>query len=193
VSVAAVVLAAGASRRLGRPKQDIVVAGETLLRRVVRLAREACLSPVIVVTRPGTEYGHTFESDRNIIVAINRETDEGIASSIRCGISIALDHDVAGAVILACDQPALRADHLRALVKDERRMTASAYAGSIGVPAYFPADSFSSLLQLHGDVGARKLLVDAHAISADELSLDIDIEEDLAAARALLERAATRR
>ena len=72
-------------------------------------------------------------------------------------------------------------------------MTASAYAGSIGVPAYFPADSFSSLLQLHGDVGARKLLVDAHAISADELSLDIDIEEDLAAARALLERAATRR
>jgi CTP:molybdopterin cytidylyltransferase MocA len=181
VSVAAVVLAAGASRRLGHPKQDILIAGETLLQRTVRLAVEASLSPVIVVTRPEANYDQTLESDGAFILATNHEADEGVASSIRCGITIASNHGV------ACDQPALRAEHLRALVEDENRVTGSAYARLIGVPAYFPATSFHSLLQLRGDTGARKLLINAHAISAEELKLDIDTEQDLAAARILLE------
>jgi molybdenum cofactor cytidylyltransferase len=187
VSVAAVILAAGASRRLGRPKQDIVIAGETLLLRAVRIAREASLSPVVVVTRQGSEHSKNLQSDEAIIVATNHEADEGLASSIRCGISLVSKHAPAGAVILACDQPALRADHLRALAEDKNRVAASAYAGSIGVPAYFPATSFELLLQLRGDAGARKLLTNAYAISAEDLILDIDTEQDLAAARIFLE------
>lgn len=187
MSIAAVVLAAGASRRLGRPKQDIVIAGETLLQRTIRLAREAALSPVVVVTRADSEHNNNLESDSAVIVAPNHEADEGLASSIRCGISLASKHAAAGAVILACDQPSLRADHLRALVEDKNRVTGSAYASSIGVPAYFPATSFSLLLQLRGDAGARKLLINAHAISAEDLALDIDTEQELAAARVLLE------
>ena len=81
-----------------------------------------------------------------------------------------------------------RANHLRSLTEDTSRMTGSAYAGSIGVPAYFPAASFPLLLQLRGDAGARRLLVHAHAIAAEDLKLDIDTEQDLAAARTLLER-----
>ena len=187
MSVAAVVLAAGASRRLGYPKQNIVIGGEALLHRTVRLAREASLSPVVVVASADANYSKTSEPDGAVILAINHEADEGIASSIRCGITIASNYGVEGAVILACDQPALRAEHLRTLVEDKRRVTGSAYAGSIGVPAYFPATSFSSLLQLRGDAGARKLLITAHAISAEDLKLDIDTEQDLAAARVLLE------
>jgi CTP:molybdopterin cytidylyltransferase MocA len=187
VSVAAVILAAGASRRLGRPKQDVVLAGETLLQRAVRLAHEASLSPVIVVTRADANYGKTLEPVGALILATNHEADEGIASSIRCGIRIASNHGVTGAVIACCDQPALRAEHLRALIEDERRVTGSAYAGLIGVPAYFPATSFPLLLQLRGDAGARKLLLDAHAISAEDLRLDIDTEQDLASARTFLE------
>jgi CTP:molybdopterin cytidylyltransferase MocA len=140
-----------------------------------------------VVTRAGSEYGKILELDDAVIVAANHQSDEGIASSIRCGISLTSKHATAGAVILACDQPTLRADHLRALVEDKNRVTGSAYAGSIGVPAYFPATSFSSLLQLRGDSGARKLLINAHAIAAEDLELDIDTEQDLAAARILLE------
>jgi CTP:molybdopterin cytidylyltransferase MocA len=187
VTVAAVVLAAGASRRLGRPKQEILIASESLLQRTVRLARDASLSPVIVVTREGAEYGEVVRSDGSVILATNYEVDEGLASSIRCGISLASNHDVVGAVILTCDQPALRAAHLRALAEDISRVTGSAYAGSVGVPAYFPAASFPLLLQLRGDTGARKLLINAHAHSAEELRLDIDTDQDLAAARALLE------
>lgn len=188
MNVAAVVLAAGASRRFGRPKQDVVIAGETLLDRAVRLAREASLLPVIVVTRAESVHSMVLESDASVIVAINHEAGEGLASSIRCGIATASSYEVSGAVILACDQPALRADHLRALVEDKHRVTGSAYAGSIGVPAYFPATSFPLLMQLRGDAGARKLLIGAHAICAEELKFDIDTEQDLAVARALLER-----
>lgn len=181
------VLAAGASRRLARPKQDIVIAGETLIQRTVRLAHEASLSPIIVVTRPGIGQNQSLESDGTVVITINHAAEEGLASSIRCGITLASSYRVAGAVILACDQPALRADHLRALVENRDCMTGSAYGGSIGVPAYFPTATFPLLLQLHGDTGARKLLINAHAISAAGLTLDIDTEQDLAAARALLE------
>ena len=188
MNVAAIVLAAGASRRLGHPKQDILIAGETLLQRAVRLAREASLSPIIVITRAGAEHPQSIRPDDSVIVATNYEADEGLASSIRCGISLASSHGVAGAVILACDQPALHSNHLRMLTEDTSRVTGSAYAGSIGVPAYFPAAAFPPLLQLRGDRGARKLLFNAHAITAEELKLDIDTEQDLAAARTLLER-----
>ena len=187
MSIAAVILAAGASRRLGRPKQDVTLAGETLLQRTIRVARDASLWPLIVVSRANGDYANTPGSGSPVIMAINPEPDEGLASSIRCGIAAASSHDVAGAVLLACDQPTLRVGHLRALVEDEARTTGSAYGDSIGVPAYFPVASFPLLLQLRGDVGARKLLINAHSVSAEDLALDIDTSQDLNTARALLE------
>ena len=187
MSVAAVVLAAGASRRLGHPKQEVIIGGETLLQRAVRLAGEASLSPIIVVTRAGMDYSRALQSPGSVLIGMNLEADEGIASSIRCGISLASSHNVEGAVILSCDQPALRAEHLRGLIEDKNCVTGSAYAGSAGVPAYFPAATFPLLLQLRGDTGARKLLTNARAILAEDLRLDVDTEQDLATARALLE------
>ena len=186
MSAAAIVLAAGASRRLGRPKQNIVLAGETLLHRTVRVAQDAGFSPIIVVTREGSEYPELASSNALVIVT-NQNADEGIASSIRCGLSEALRRSVPGAVILTCDQPALRAAHLRTLIEDPLRVTASAYGGSVGVPAYFPVAIFSQLLQLRGDTGARSLLKAAYAVAAEELNLDIDTEQDFDAARSLLE------
>src|SRR5688572_27883283 len=93
--VVAVVLAAGSSSRLGRPKQSIVFQGETLLERAVRIASEAA-DEVIVVTREN-----------------NRDADEGIASSIRTGVAAA-GH--ARILITLCDQPLITAEHLRALI-----------------------------------------------------------------------------
>lgn len=185
MTVAAVVLAAGASRRLGHPKQNVVLAGETLLRRAIRTARDSGFSPIIVVVRDGADHDKTIEPD--VVIAVNQDADEGIASSIRCGIAAASSHNIAGAVVLTCDQPTLRTGHLRALAEDQHRVTGSAYGGSIGVPAYFPVALFPSLLQLRGDTGARSLLKSACAIEAEELKLDIDTEHDLDLARALLE------
>lgn len=186
MSIAAVVLAAGASRRLGRPKQQVVIAGETLLARTVRTASEAGLSPVIVVTRDSEQ---TRDGSLNgACFVTNNTADEGIASSIRYGIAAAEQQRVTGAVILTCDQPALTSKHLRAIVCEPGRLTASEYGGTVGVPAYFPAEFFSSLLQLRGDTGARSMLKTAYCIRAEECGLDIDTEDDVIAARAILER-----
>jgi molybdenum cofactor cytidylyltransferase len=176
VSTAAIILAAGFSRRLGRPKQTLLLHGETLIARAIRTAHEAALTPIIVVVNP--QAGFTAELT-NCLIAINHQAAEGIASSIRTGIHTAIAQQVTGAVLLTCDQIALRPDHLLALAADPTRLTASAYANRTGIPAYFPSATFPSLLTLHGDTGARDLLRSAHAIPAEELTLDIDTEADL--------------
>ena len=172
MKIAAVVLAAGASTRLGRPKQTVVLNGETLLERAVRIATEAGLSPVMVVVADQTLQLTGAES------VLNANASEGMASSIRCGVSAVLGCD--GVVLLACDQPALTADHLRALYAEPHSPCGSGYAGKVGVPAYFPPSSFDSLLQLKGDRGARDLLLTARSVPSENLSFDIDTEEDIA-------------
>ena len=154
----AVVLAAGASVRLGEPKQLARLAGETLLERAVRAAREAGCSPVVVV---------------------NDAWSEGMASSIRCGVGKLQEAD--GVVLMTCDQPAVTAAHLRALMATGEA-TASHYAGRRGVPAYLPKTAFAQLMRLRGDTGARDLLREAAAVELAHGELDIDTAEDLAEA-----------
>jgi molybdenum cofactor cytidylyltransferase len=156
VSVAAVVLAAGASQRLGQPKQTIVLGGQTLVERATSVALEAGLAPVIVVLREDVLFDRLKELGAQPL--LNHECDEGMASSIRSGVSWAANFGVSGVVLMTCDQVALRADHLRALRSEPGHLTGSSYAGKVGIPAYFPAASFVALLALQGDVVARELL-----------------------------------
>jgi molybdenum cofactor cytidylyltransferase len=177
-----VVLAAGVSRRLGRAKQMVEIGGETLLERAVRVAVEARLEPVIVVVRDaGVARGL-----RGCEVVVNTLADEGMASSIRVGVSRAREIGVAGVVVMACDQVALRAEHLRELCGKVDRVTGSGYAGKVGIPAYFPAEKFGELMELRGDVGARELLRGAVAVVDEGLALDVDTEADLKRARGML-------
>jgi CTP:molybdopterin cytidylyltransferase MocA len=181
MKAAAVVLAAGASRRLGQPKQNIVLGGETLLERTVRVATLAGLDPIYVVVA----LGRSPSPLSTATILLNPNADEGMASSIRTGIIAAGGDGAEGAVILACDQPAVTPEHLRAIVGDGAAIVASAYAGRKGVPAYFPASAFEQLLELRGDVGARNLISNASAIELANGDLDIDTAEDLARAQFL--------
>jgi molybdenum cofactor cytidylyltransferase len=182
VGSAAIILAAGVSRRLGRPKQTVKLGGETLIRRAVRLAIAAKLSPVIVVVRDGSPFTADLQ-EFGCLVVVNEVAKEGMASSIRCGVHVATVHEVAGVVVMACDQVALGVDHLLALTSHPTRVTGSQYAGKVGIPAYFPATSFAALLLLKGDVGARAILREADAIENEDLALDVDTEADFLAAQ----------
>ena len=182
MSVAAVVLAAGASRRLGRAKQSVEIGGETLLVRTVRVAVEAGLSPVIVVVRDVNLANGLHGCE----VVENTLAEEGMASSIRCGITRAQKLGAAGVVVMACDQVALGAEHLRALCAEADRVTGSGYAGKVGIPAYFPVETFGELMELRGDVGARDLLRGAAAVVDEGLGLDVDTEADVERARELM-------
>jgi molybdenum cofactor cytidylyltransferase len=185
--VAAIVLAAGASRRLGQPKQLLMLDGETLLARSVRLAREAGAAPVLVVVGAQAELIGTAVPADSATVVMNEEWEQGIASSIHAGVK-AIDGVARGVLILACDQPRLSAEHLRGLieifaVQGEATIVASTYAGVRGIPAVFPREVFADLLALSGDKGARSLLMHPPCplitLPFEGGEVDIDLPGDL--------------
>jgi CTP:molybdopterin cytidylyltransferase MocA len=190
-SVAAIVLAAGASRRLGQPKQLLMHGGETLLMRAVRLANQAGATPVLTIL------GANIEAIRdsvglvpNSIPVINDKWEQGISTSIYAGLKSLNEvaPNAPGALILSCDQPRLGADHLRTLIQtflaqSEPTIVASTYSDVVGIPAVFPRLAFPHLLALRGDKGARALLIDPPcpliAIPFPGGEVDIDRPEDL--------------
>jgi CTP:molybdopterin cytidylyltransferase MocA len=180
---AAVVLAAGASSRLGEPKQLVMLGGETLLERAVRVAGEAGLSPVIVIVRD-VALIETLQA-LGAQVLLNRKFYEGMSTSIHAGVRWAGGMKADGVVLMTCDQPTVTAEHLRELCAKPELIAGSGYAGKIGVPAYFPSSRFGELMKLCGDAGARELLSGARAVNCEALGLDIDTEDDLKRAREL--------
>jgi CTP:molybdopterin cytidylyltransferase MocA len=187
LKTAAIVLAAGASTRLGEPKQLATLGRETLLGRAVRVAREAGCSPVLVVLGAGYE-SILAEIARGtlgeVVPVINDRWKEGMASSIFFGVRALgfVAKQARGVILMTCDQPAVTAKHLRALA-DLGEVTASEYAGQRGVPAYFPASWFAALSKLKGDGGARELLREARTVALEGGELDLDTPDALKEAR----------
>jgi molybdenum cofactor cytidylyltransferase len=191
MQVAAVILAAGASRRLGQPKQLLLFNGETLLSRAVRLSSEAGAAPVFVVLGAQAGILQRALAGASARPVLNPEWQSGLASSLRAGVHAAeaLSPPVDGVLLMNCDQPRLDAAHLRALLaafaaQAGQGIAASAYSGVHGVPAIFPRALFGALQSLTGDKGARSLLEQA-AIPVALVpfaggDLDIDTPEDLA-------------
>ncbi len=180
---AAIILAAGASTRLGEPKQLVMLGAETLLARAVRTAREAGCAPVVVVLGASAELIQKQCDLADALVVVNAAWSEGMASSIRIGIGAVAG--ASGVVLMTCDQPAITPEHLLKLTASGD-VTASSYAGRRGVPAYFPAQAFSALMQLSGDSGARVLLRSSATVPLAGGELDVDTFEELAQARELL-------
>ena len=191
MSVSAIILAAGASRRLGQPKQLLEFHGEFLLERAIRLATEAGASPVVTVLGANFEIiCASMEIDPAMLV-LNDCWQQGIASSIHAGLRAmdAAAPQASGALIMSCDQPRLTADHLRTLintfsVQSQPAIVCSSYAGVNGVPAVFPRTVFPGLRTLQGDKGARTLIAKPPcSLIAVELpggEIDIDLPADLA-------------
>jgi molybdenum cofactor cytidylyltransferase len=187
--ITAVILAAGASRRLGEPKQLIQVAGESLLRRSARLALEAQCAPVFAVLGFEAERLRAALGTLPVEVVVNTEWAEGMGSSLRCGVRAARESrpKVDGALVMVCDQPLLTVEHLRKLLQAHRhrqgggRITASAYAGRAGVPAVFAAETFPELEAVQGDRGAREVLEREHGrvetVDWPEGAVDVDLPE----------------
>jgi CTP:molybdopterin cytidylyltransferase MocA len=190
--VAAIILAAGESRRLGQPKQLLAYRGESLLARAIRLADEAGASPVLVVLGANYATIRAAIDSSNSIPVHNDRWRQGIASSIEAGVrALSLCAPEAdGVLLMGCDQPRLTADHLRALIaafegQAAAVIAASSYAGVQAAPAVFPRATFGGLRALRGDRGARSVIESAPCpVVAREFpggEVDIDSPEDLAA------------
>lgn len=157
----AIILAAGASRRLGTPKQSVLWEGEALLHRTARVALEAGFEPVYVVVGAATEASREALAGLPVAIVPNPDWEEGMGASIRAGMA-ALSEDAKAVLLLVCDQPLLTRGHLGELLRCHlagmERVLASVYGGVRGVPALFPKDRFPDLCALAGDRGARGLL-----------------------------------
>lgn len=187
-TVGAVVLAAGASTRMGRPKQTLLFQGETLLRRAVIAALGAGCRPVVVVT--GAHVEVTREELRGLDVreALNERWETGMASSVRAGLAALLEEDerTSAVVLLLCDQPYVTPEHVASLVAAHRAtgraVVASEYGGGYGVPALFARTLFEDLAQLEGGAGAKQVIkrhaAEAHFLPFPEGAFDVDTPDD---------------
>lgn len=162
-NIAVVVLAAGGSTRLGRPKQLVEFKGKTLLehtlKQVIMLGFE---HKILVLGAKHQEIQEQTDTD-GFTVVVNPDWEQGMASSIKLGLKTALTvKELDHALFLVSDQPFLERANLIKLVHTQLTQhpkgTYSKYGNSIGVPAIFAREAFPLLLKLKGDEGAKKLI-----------------------------------
>ena len=184
------VLAAGASRRYGRPKQLLRLNGEALVARSARLALSAGAATVCVVLgyRAGV-IGRALRkgpsASRPVYTVRNPRWRDGMGHSLAVGIA-ALDRRARAVLVCLADQPLLESSDLARLVQvwrdNPRAVVASRYAGRLGAPAIFPRSHFRALKSLAGDRGARGLLAgrsNVLGVSLPRAATDIDRPQDL--------------
>ena len=183
-SIAVIILAAGASRRMGKPKQLLPYRGQTLLSYVTKCALASSGSPVIVILGANAD---KIEPEINLLpvkIVKNTEWNEGISSSIRCGIAYIKEQfaSINGVIFVICDQPFISAEIIDKLIdvyhSTNKPIIASQYGETIGIPALFARSFFSELMELNGDRGAKKIikkyqdLVDKIDFPRGEIDLD---------------------
>jgi molybdenum cofactor cytidylyltransferase len=182
----AAVLAAGASTRFGSPKQLVRIAGEPVLHQAVANAALVTGQSVTVVIGANAREVAAALRQRAVSIALNRDWEEGISSSIRVAVRSAPPGSSALLLMLA-DQVAVTADDLKRLHAAWRRhpilICAALHGGAPGLPAIFPRWAYTDLLDLRGDRDPRLVLrgnVDRVVrIPMQNAAIDLDTPEDL--------------
>lgn len=185
---AIVILAAGQSSRLGEAKQLLPYKGKSLLVQAVDTAVATGLRPVVVVLGARNETVGKELKEKEVVIALNEEWEEGMGSSLRCGLKKAQQVDPAtnAMIFMVCDQPYVSPDLLLQLIKTSeatgRPIVSSSYGELSGTPALFSSKIFPALLEIKGDTGARKLIKqyaeEVATIPFPEGSIDIDTPSD---------------
>lgn len=186
--IGTILLAAGGSRRLGRPKQLLDYEGCSMIKYAAVTALIAEF-PTVVVLGASAKKIEKELIDLDVGTVINADWKRGISSSIIRGLS-ALKRkvpDLDGVIIMLCDQPRVSPRTLQTLEKKYHQtgmpIVASVYDRTAGVPALFGYEMFGELMTLEGDKGAQSLISkyeDALVtyIDAPEASFDVDTPED---------------
>lgn len=185
------ILAAGASRRLGRPKQLVNVGGEPLLRRQCRVAIESGVGPVAAVLGCHADACAETIADLPVAVRVNEQWEEGLGSSLREAVRAAVEGEAVGLLVLHADQYRITAADLRVLhaawaASGETTACRARHGDYAGPPAILPAACFAELLKLRGDAGARRVLSTLGADSLVDVPMptathDLDLPEQLPA------------
>ena len=187
--IGAVVLAAGPSTRMGKPKQLLQFCGQTLVRRAASVAVEAGCRPVVVVTGANAVATREVLRELDVQEAENQQWPSGISSSVRVGVEavVRASPQTAAIIMMVCDQPFVTQELIARIVaahgETGRSIIASSYGGSYGVPALFGKKYFAQLKALEGAIGAKQLIqkhiADVQLVDFPKGEIDIDTPDDL--------------
>lgn len=161
-----IILAAGASTRMGQPKQLLQYNEASLIQHAIDEALAAGAQKVLVVLGAGAEKISEQINKRQANILYNKNWEEGMASSIREGVqqSVLLSANVDAVILMVCDQPYVNAALLRNIVsrhvESGKQIVASQYKDTLGTPVLFQKSFFPELLKLKGDTGAKAILMD---------------------------------
>jgi molybdenum cofactor cytidylyltransferase len=182
---AGIILAAGASTRMGSPKPLLMWRGEPFIRHIVRTALGADLSPIVIVAGVHTSEIRAAVAGLPVTLIHNPDWETGQSTSVRCGLR-ALPDTMGSAVFLLADQPHIPIELVEAL-KDQHAQTLNPIVAPLiderrGNPVLFDRVTFADLLALTGDVGGRAVFA-KHPITYvpwhdANLLLDVDAPED---------------
>ncbi len=187
--MAILLLAAGTSRRLGRPKQLVEIDGEPLLRRTCRVIGEAATAELFVVTGAYRQEVQPLLAGHDCTEIYHADWAEGMGSSIGAGMQYLLAQrpQLARVLIAVCDQPALSEDVVRAVWQRQAgepdRIVRCRYRMGAGPPVCFGQQYFSQLAALTGEEGAQSI-IQQYASQVQEIDFplgdwDIDTPEDI--------------
>lgn len=182
-SVAVVALAAGRSSRMGRHKLLLPLGGMVLVAHAVAAASASLADPVLVVVGHEAERVRAALPPGRHLVVANPDYAQGMASSLRAGIT-ALPEEVAGALVVLGDQPLITAELLNRLIAAAREnpqgIVAAAYHGRRGHPVYFPRCYFPEMQMIRGDEGGRSVLARHRealvVVECGDLTPDLDAD-----------------
>ena len=183
-----IILAGGASTRLGKPKQLLQYHGKTLLNHAVNEAVNAKADAVVVILGKNADLFQNEINKEKVRIVKNKDWEEGMASSVRLGLDtlLTIKPYMDAVIFMVCDQPHISSSVLNDLITTQQKTTKQIvtcnYGDSIGPPALFHKKYFRELAKLKGDVGARNIIQqnmnDVATVLFPEGKIDIDTEED---------------
>ncbi len=182
--ISGLVLAAGLSRRMGRPKQEILLRGRPMLDYSVSSFLASKAGEVVVVVRPGTGW----RSPPGARVVVNPRPAEGMSASLKVGLR-SLDPGTEGVLVGLGDKPALLPSTIDRLISARSESGASilvpTFQGRRGNPVLFDRTLFPRLLRLRGDQGARDFIrrnaamVEEVPVDDPGVVLDVNVKADV--------------
>jgi len=190
--VAAIVLAAGGSRRFGSPKQLLPWKGKALLEHVLDRVLDSSVDQVVVVLGHEREAIGALVRDRGVVTVINEDWERGQSGSIRAGLH-ALRETCDACLFVLADQPHVTPELIDSIVARYRRTLAPivfpVHRGRRGNPVLFARTLFPELLEMQADQGGRQVMerheneVETVEVHDPTLFLDIDTVDDYEDAR----------
>ena len=184
-----IILAAGKASTMGEPKALLTYNDRSFLLNTYHIAQS--VQPNGIVTVLGHYYDQMSAhcNTQKIPFVLNEAYENGMSSSIQCGLTYLLSHfpQVNMVLILLADQPKINTEHISALLHKIRSsnylMVCTAYSSTYGVPAVFKKEYFSELLELKGEKGAKNLIEKGvlnheNTVLCEDGRIDVDTPED---------------